>query len=112
MSDESYEWLPGGFFVLRSWDAQSFKGTEIMGNDEAEGGYFTRMFDNAGRHPNYSASVDGDIWKFTEAQSRATVTIQEGGDKMIFNWKWKNGGKKWLPLCDRVAVRTKPAARA
>ena len=34
-SDESYEWLPGNFFVLHRWDAQmgkhEFKGAEIMG---------------------------------------------------------------------------------
>ena len=109
-SDESYQWLPGSFFVMHRWNAQmgkhDFKGAEIMGYDEAEGGYFTRMFDNAGHHPDYAASVDGDVWSFTEAQTRATVTVQDGGDKMTFNWEWKNGGRKWLPLCDRVAVRT------
>jgi hypothetical protein len=111
-SDESYEWLTGGFFVLHRWDAMagSFSGAEIMGYDEAEGGYFTRMFDNVGHHPNYRASVDGHVWNFTEAKTRATVTVQGGGDQMTFNWEWKNGGRKWLPLCDRVAVRvSKPA---
>ena len=113
-SDESYEWLPGNFFVLHRWDALAgeFKGAEIMGYDEAEGGYFTRMFDNAGHHPDYRASVDGDVWSFTEAQTRATVTVQDGGDKMTFNWEWKNGGRKWLPLCDRVASRTQRVARS
>ena len=111
ISDESYEWLPGGFFVLHRWAAQSFKGAEIMGYDESEGGYFTRMFDNAGHHPEYRANVDGNVWSFTKAQSRATVTVKEGGNEMTFNWEWKNGGRKWLPLCDRVAMRTNPAAR-
>ena len=85
-SDESYEWLPSGFFVLHRWDAMagSFKSTEIMGYDEAEGGYFT------------------------EAQTCASGTVQADGDKMTFNWEWKNGGRKWLPLCDRVASRTQP----
>ena len=44
-SDEHYEWLPGGFFLLHQWDANAgtreFKGTEIIGHDEANGGYFT-----------------------------------------------------------------------
>jgi hypothetical protein len=109
-SDESYEWLPGSFFVLHRWDAQmgkhEFKGAEIIGYDQAEGGYFTRMFDNAGHHPDYAGSVDGEVWCFTEAQTRVTVTVQNGGDEMSFNWEWKNGGRKWLPLCDRVALRT------
>jgi hypothetical protein len=63
------------------------------------------MFDNAGHHPDYRASVDGHVWCFTEAQTRATVTVQAGGDRMTFNWEWKNGGTTWLPLCDRNAVR-------
>ena len=111
ISDESYEWLPGSFFVLHRWDAQSFKGAEIMGYDEAEGGYFTRMFDNAGHHPDYRASVDGHVWSFTEGQTRATVTVQDRGDAMTFNWEWKTGGRKGLPLCDRVASRTQQVAR-
>ena len=95
-SDESYEWLPGNLFVLHRWEALAgeFKGAEIMGYDEAEGGYFTRMFDNAGHHPDYRASVDGDVWSFTEAQTRATVTVQDGGGKMTFHWEWKKGGRK------------------
>lgn len=84
-SDKSYEWLPGG--------------------------YFTRMFNNAGHHPDYRVSVDGDVWNFTEAQTRATVTVQESGDKMTFNRERKSGGKDWLPLCDRVASRTQRVAR-
>ena len=55
-SDEHYEWLPGGFFLLHQWDAlagtREFKGTEIIGYDEADGGYFTRFFDNAGSIPS------------------------------------------------------------
>ena len=54
---------------------------------------------------NPRASVDGQVWTFAEAQTRATVTVQGGGDKMTFSWEWKNGGRKWRPLCDRVAVR-------
>ena len=61
---------------------------------------------------DYAASVDGDVWTFAEAQTRATVTVQDGGDKMTFNWEWKNGGRKWLPLCDRVAARTRGATGA
>ena len=95
---------------MHRWDAQlgtrDFKGAEVIGCDKAEGGYFTRMFDNAGHHPDYRASVEGDVWSFTEAQTRATVTVDRGGNRMTFNWEWKNDGKKWLPLCDRVAVKT------
>ena len=112
--DESYEWLPGKFFVLHRWDAMTgeheFKGTEIIGYDEAKTSYFTRLFDNAGNHPEYRASVDGNVWSLEEPQTRATVKVQDGGGKMSFNWERKNGGKAWLPLCDRFASRTQRAA--
>ena len=36
--------------------------------------------------PDYAASVGGDVLNFTEEQTRAIVTVQEGGDKMTFNW--------------------------
>lgn len=109
-SDESYEWLPGGFFLLHRWSAMTaqreFIGTEIIGYDEAEGGYFTRFFDNSGFHPEYGAAVDGNVWTFTEPQTRATVTVEDGGNRMRFEWQWRNGGgSDWLPLCDRIATR-------
>ena len=108
-SDETYEWLPGGFFVLHRWDAMAgkrvFKGAEIIGYDEAERGYFTRFFDNAGFHPEYTARVDGNTWTFLEASTRATVTVSDDGKSISFRWEWRSGGPDWLPLCDRVATR-------
>jgi hypothetical protein len=89
----------------------AFKGAEIIGYDDAKARYFTRLFDNAGNHPEYRVSVDGDIWNFKEPQTRATVAVQDRGGKMNFKWEWKNGGSAWLPLCDRVASRTQRAAR-
>ncbi len=107
-SEESYEWLPGGFFLLHRWDAMAgsleFKGSEVIGHD-AEGGYFTRFFDNAGNHPDYRLAVDGQVWTFSEPATRATVTVVEGGKRMNFNWEWRQGEGRWLPLCERVAQR-------
>lgn len=108
-SEESYEWLPGRFFLLHRWNAmagtRAFKGTEIIGYDAARGGYFTRFFDNAGNHPEYRAIIDGNVWTFSEPATRAKVTVRDGGERMTFNWEWRNGGSEWLPLCDRVATR-------
>ena len=38
--------------------------------------------------------------------------MQDDGNKMTFSWEWKNGGREWLPLCDRVAVRTPRETRS
>lgn len=110
-SEESYEWLPGGFFMLHKWDAlinkHPFKGTEILGHDDAEGGFFTCMFDNAGNHPSYRASVSGHVWKFAESETRATVTFSSDGNRMVVSWEWRQGDSEWLPLCDRTANRVR-----
>ena len=109
MSEESYEWLPGRFFVLHRWDAmvgtRAFKGTEIIGYDETQGGFFANIFDNAGNHPEYRVAVDRDVWTFTEPETRATVTVNNGGNTLTFKWEWRNGGSDWFPLCDRIASR-------
>jgi hypothetical protein len=110
-SEESYEWLPGGFFMLHRWDAQigthGFKGTEIIGYDEAEGGFFTRMFDNAGNHPEYVATVSGKVWTFSEPSTRATIVLSVDGNRMELRWEWRRGDGEWLPLCDRTANRVR-----
>ena len=110
-SEETYEWLPGGFFMLHRWDAQigtrAFKGTEIIGYDEAEGGFFTRMFDNAGNHPEYVATVSGNTWTFSEPSTRAVVSLSGDGNRMELRWEWREGDGEWLPLCDRTANRVR-----
>ena len=101
-SDETYEWLPGGFFVLHRWDAMAgtkvFKGTAL-------GGYFTRVFDDDGFHPEYRVDVSGNAWTFREPAARATITFGDGDDRMNVAWGRKNQGAEWLPLRDRVATR-------
>ena len=92
-----------------SWDAMAgervFKGAEVMGYDEKQGGYFTRFFDNAGNHPEYRVQLKGNVWTFAESTSRATVTVNHDGNSMDFNWEWRNDSSDWLPLCHRIATR-------
>lgn len=109
VSEETYEWLPGGFFLLHRWDAMvgayPFKGTEIVGYDNKRGCYFSHLFDNAGHHAEYRVSVDGRIWTFSEPDTRAVATFSDDADRIAFNWEWCSGGKGWLPLCERTARR-------
>ena len=64
----------------------------------------TRFFDNAGFHPEYTATVDGAAWKFVEPSTRATLTVWNDGDQIEHVWEWLQDGK-WLPLCERTATR-------
>ena len=112
-SEESYEWLPGGFFLLHKWEArvgaQEFTGIEIIGYDAERKEYFTKMFDNGGNHPGYTVSTEKDEWKFTEEATRATATVSVDGSTITWKWEQKNNGGDWTPLCDRVATRIRSA---
>lgn len=108
-SDETYEWLPGGFFLLHRWDAMvgtyMFRGTEIIGYDPRQGRYFTQFFDNAGNHAEYQVVVDGNTWTFSEPATRVAATFANDGNELDFRWEWMNAGSDWLPLCERTARR-------
>ena len=108
-SVESYEWLPGGFFLVHRWDAcvgdDEFKGMETIDYDTPSQTYFTRAFDNYGNSPIYQASVREGVWTCAGEWTRATVAVSDSGDTMTINWEWKPDGVNWLPLCDRKATK-------
>jgi hypothetical protein len=108
-SDETYRWMPGGCFLIHHWEAQvgrqSFRGTEIIGHDN-EDGFYAHLFDDRGHHRTYLVARDGPIWTFSEPETRATITVGSGGGRLDIAWQWRHGGAEWLPLCDRVALRT------
>jgi hypothetical protein len=117
VSDESYVWLPGGYFLMHRWHEHgtehAFVGTEILGFNPpgfqaglaGRGGYFSELFDNRGHHLHYTVHKVGNVWTFDEATTRAIVTVHDR-DTVTFNWEWKYNGAVWLPLCDRLARRT------
>ena len=114
--EDSYEWLAGGFFLRHQGHAKlgahTLISTEIIGHDETKGGYFSHLFENAGFHPEYQGTVDGDVWTFSEASSRSRMVFSDGNRKLKIDWEWRNDGSDWLPLCDLVATRIDQGAAA
>lgn len=110
-SEETYEWLSGGFFLVHRFDAllggKEFKGIEIIGYDASSQSYFVQFFDNSGNRPTYLASVSEDTWTFTGEAQRATVLFSDDNNTMTIHWDWKTDGENWLPLCDRKATKFK-----
>ena len=109
VSDETFEWLPGQFFMLQRWDAMTganaFKGLAIVSFDEKAGTYTTRSYENHGFIRDYITSVDGDVWSFAGDTERARVEFTDGCKTQKIAWEWRKPGEAWLPLCDRVARR-------
>jgi Protein of unknown function (DUF1579) len=109
VSDETFEWLPGNFFVMQRWDARTganpFQGTAIISWDDGNQHYMTRSYENHGFVRDYVTRVDDKTWTFTGDTERARVEFTEDGNTQNITWEWRQPGEAWLPLCDRVARR-------
>jgi hypothetical protein len=106
--EESYEWLPGGFFLIRHFSAQigdiPLNGIETIGYDAASQTYPSYTFDSYGRvHSAQRTFLDG-IWSYTGPEYRATYTFRNDGNAMATHWEWLSQDD-WLLLLDSEAVK-------
>ncbi len=106
-SVETYEWLPGGFFLLHHYDFRQagveIKGMEVLGYDRRSKAYTTRAYDNFGNSSAWKAAVAGGTWSWTgesevggkPLHERCTVAF-EGPDVITSNCEYSTDGTKWL----------------
>jgi VCBS repeat-containing protein len=106
---DTYEWFPGGFFLVHHVDArvgdEEIKVIEIIGHDASNGRYFTRSFDSQGNAGTYEVSVRDGRWTFTGKSERATVQVSADGKTMTANWERSEDGSTWLPWMDVKLTR-------
>lgn len=101
-------WHSGQFFLVQDEHATTgghpFDTLSIMGVDAQTGRTFAQTFENHGFARRYDVSVEGRIWTFSGEFERARIELSEDGRKQTITWEWRPHDR-WLPLCDRVAVR-------
>jgi hypothetical protein len=101
-------WYTGEFFLVQDERAKSggnpFDTISILGVDAKTGRYFARAFENHGFYRHYDVSRAGRVWTFTGETERARIEFSEDGDRQTITWEWRPEDR-WMPLCDRVAVR-------
>jgi uncharacterized protein DUF1579 len=109
VSTHTATWHPGKFFLIQDEHANPgdnrFDTLSIMGVDARTKRYFARTFENHGFYRHYEVAVDGRIWTFLGDLERAQIELSADGNTQTITWEWRPTGR-WLPLCDRVAVRT------
>jgi hypothetical protein len=101
-------WHTGKFFLIQEERAQvdgPFDTLSILGWDAEAARYFARSFENHGHYRHYRVTVSGRVWTFNGATERARIEFSADGKQQKIGWEWKPHGK-WLPLCDRVAVKS------
>ena len=61
---------------------------------------------NHGFYRHYDLAKRGRVWTLSGKSERATIRFSKDRRTQTIVWEWKPGSR-WLPLCDRVAVRTR-----
>jgi hypothetical protein len=81
-------WYSGKFFLI----------------DAKTGRYVARSFENHGFCREYDVARSGRTWILSGDTERARVEFSADARTQTITWEWKPE-ERWLPLCDRVAVR-------
>jgi len=108
-SEQSVEWLPGGFFLVCRWKdstaAQDHEGISVLGHDAALGEYFWHVYDNLGYARRYAVSLRGRTWTLSGKWERATYVVSNDANSFTYFWEQTKDGSTWLRLCEMKATR-------
>ncbi len=101
---DTYEWLPGGFFLLHKVDVlvgddknQTF---EIIGFDKLANHFTMQHYDNKGNSGFMIATLVDDLWTFTGETLRFKGGFSLGNKKFSGIWEQSADGKIWTHFMD------------
>lgn len=108
---DTYEWLPGGHFLLHRFDADMpdgrVEGIEVIGQGRASGTYAMHAFDNTGTSSVMQARIEGGRWTFVGENIRFAGRFGEGGRVFAGSWEGRSGRDgSWQPLMEVTLTRT------
>lgn len=118
-STDTYEWLPGGFFMLHRWEARQgaveFKAMEVLGYDARKRVYTSHLFDNFGNSGSYTITPQGNTWTGagdTEIggkllKERWTAVFDKSATSFTAKADYSTDGVKWLPNYSLTSTRVK-----
>ena len=108
--EESYEWMPGEFFLISKWDRHVGEVNHIgigLIHYDAESGFFSAdHYDNFGFNRTYLLVQDRNVWKYIGDKERATIEFNRNGNSYTENWEVSHDhGATWKPLCSLLGRR-------
>lgn len=96
---DTYEWLPGGFFLIHHVDGfmgeEEVKTIEIIGYDASSRMYSTHSYDNRGNIGVYQANLLGADWTIMGKSERFTGKFSDDGNTLSGNWELSGDGESW-----------------
>ncbi len=107
-STHTARWHSGDFFLVQDERATTggapFDTLGIMAVDQDSSRYVLRTFENHGFYREYNVTVGGRVWTISGPTERARIEFSSDGRTQTHTWEWRPQDR-WLPLCDRTAVR-------
>ena len=101
LATDTYEWLPGGFFVLHRVDARMgevpSRNIEIIGYDAESGDYVTRSYDDHGGSDEFKASLKKRRWSIDGEAARFRGSFNATGSALMGKWERRNERGAWVP---------------
>lgn len=101
---DSYEWLPGGFFLLHRVDVQMGsernESIEVIGFDASSNTYPMHFFDNRGNTGTMRAKFNNGTWTFLSDALRFTGSFSEDGKTLSGRWEQSADGTTWTHWMD------------
>jgi hypothetical protein len=113
---ETFEWLPGGFFLVHRWEGQQgntdVNGLEVLGFDARNKVFTSRFFDHAGLTGTLRAHPQGNAWTWAgdadiggKLVKQRCTTILVNPDTFTTRCEYSADGFKWLAWLESRSTR-------
>lgn len=106
---DTYEWLPGGHFLLHRFDADmpdgNVKGIEVIGYSQESKSYPMHSFDSLGNASVMHARIDQETWTFLGESTRFTGGFRDNGKVFAGVWELRSNDTSAWQLWMDVELR-------
>jgi hypothetical protein len=107
---DTYEWLPGGHFLLHRFDADmpdgKVQGIEVIGYSRKTKSYPMYSFDSSGHMSLMQAHLKKGTWTFVARAVRFTGSFRENGAAFEGVWERRSDDDApWRPWMDVKLTR-------
>jgi hypothetical protein len=114
---ETYEWLPGGFFLVHRLDGRlgddPIACIEIIGYDAATGSYPVHSFYDNGTTNVWQSNERDGTWTLTGDWKTGSgsfkilckTVFDEAGEAMTATWEYSRDGSTWSLFWDTTLTR-------
>jgi Protein of unknown function (DUF1579) len=101
---DTYEWLPGKFFLVHRADGQigneELSTIEFIGYDASSQMYSCHSFDSHGNADLFQANLRDRTWTIEGESARFTGLFSNTGNILTGQWEQSSDGLNWLPWMD------------